>query len=95
MTTTDATQEDTTRLIDTIEQAETASLEAVRKFLDTINDMLPHLDGDDGPRRKVIDSAFKMTEQLVAAPNRLVQNILDMTQRALRESDGQSAPSTK
>jgi hypothetical protein len=95
MTTTESKQEDSTRLFDTIEHAETKSLEAVRKFLDTVNDVVPHLGDDDGPRRKVIDSAFEMTEQLVASSTRLAQNILDMTQRALRESDGKSAPSPK
>jgi hypothetical protein len=76
------------RLIDAIEKAETTSLEAVRKFLDTVNDSFPDLgEGEDGPRRKIIDAAFKMTENLVAASNRVAQNILDITERSLEESD--------
>ena len=74
----------TTRLVDTIEDAEHTSLEAVRKFVDTVDSVFPHLGGDDGPRRKIIDSAFKMTEQLV-------QIFLDVTRKALTESGRKSA----
>jgi len=85
----------TSRLIDTIERAEHVSLEAVRNFLDTVDSVIPDLAGDDRPRRKIIDSAFKMTEQLVASSTRLAQNVLDVTEKALTEHDGKSASSTK
>ena len=75
----------TNRLVDTIEEAEHTSLEAVRKFVDTVDSVFPHLGGDDGPRRKIVDSAFRMTEQLV-------QNFLDVTRKAVTESGRKSAP---
>jgi hypothetical protein len=74
----------TNRLVDTVEEAEHTSLEAVRKFVDTVDSVFPHLGGDDGPRRKIIDSAFKMTEQLV-------QIFLDVTRKTLTESGRKSA----
>jgi hypothetical protein len=75
------------RLIDSIEDAEHASLESVRKFLDTVNDSFPDLGGgEDGPRRQIIDAAFKMTEHLVGASNRLAQNVLDMAEQRLNEA---------
>jgi hypothetical protein len=75
---------DVARLIGTIEDAEHSSLEAVRRFIDAVNDAFPDLgDGEDGPRRGIIDSAFKMTEQLVSSSNRVAQNILDITERTL------------
>ena len=74
----------TARLVDTIEDAEHTSLEAVRTFLDTVDSVIPHRGGDDGPRRKIIDSAFRMTEQLA-------QNFLDVTRKALTESGRKSA----
>jgi hypothetical protein len=84
-----------TRLIDTIEHAENVSLEAVRNFLDTVDGVFPHLGSDDGPRRKIIDSAFKMTEQLVSTSTGLAKNILDATEKALKESERKAASSTK
>jgi hypothetical protein len=84
----------TARLIDTLENAEHVSLEAVRKFVDTVTDAFPDL-GEDGPRRKIIDSAFKMTEQLVGASNRLAQNILEVTEKALSDEDRKPTSSSK
>lgn len=75
------------RLVDTIEHAENAALEAVRNFLDTVDGVFPHLGTDEGPRRKIIDSAFKMTEQLVSNSTGLAKNVLDVAEKALRESD--------
>ena len=90
------TKEDgTTRLVDSIERAEEVSLEAVRNFFDSVDSVFPHPGGDDGPRRKIIDSAFKMTEQLVGAANQLARNILDVTQKTLSESDKKSTSSAK
>ena len=91
----DQTQQGGTgRLIGTIEDAEKTSLEAVRKFVDTVNNAFPDL-GEDGPRRKIIDSAFKMTEQLVGASNRLAQNILDVTEKTLGDSDQKPGATSK
>lgn len=82
MTATKAQHNGPARLIDTVEQVEHSSLESVRKFVDTVNDAFPEL-GDDAPRRKIIDSAFKMTEKLVGASNTFARNILDVTEKAL------------
>ena len=94
MTANESEQSDTTRLFDRIENLEQVSLEAVRKFLDTVDGVFPDL-SKDGPRRKIIDSAFKMTEQLVSTSTRLAQNILEVTEKALTESDQKSTSSGK
>jgi len=93
MTPNQVEKDGTTRLIETIEHAETVSLEAVRKFLDTVNGAFPDV-GEDGPRRKIIDSAFEMTEKLVNNWTGVAKNILAATEKELKESDRQSA-STK
>jgi hypothetical protein len=95
MSPTKAKEDGATRLIETIEHAEKTSLEAVRNFLDTVDGVFPHLGGEDGPRRKIIDSAFKMTEQLVGASTGIAKNVLEVTEKALRESDRKSVPSNK
>lgn len=82
---TEATTDGASRLIDSIEEAEHASLEAVRRFVDTVDGAFPHL-SDDEPRRKIIDAAFKMTEQLVASTNRFTQNVLDVTEKAMSQA---------
>ena len=74
------------RIIETIQEAEKTSLEAVRRFLDTVDEAFPHL-SDDKPRRKIIDSAFEMTEHLVGTATSFAQNIVEVTQSAVAESE--------
>ena len=84
------------RIIDAIEDAETTSLEAVRKFVDTVNDSFPDLGAaEDGPRRKIIDSAFKMTENLIGASNRVAQNMLDITEQHLNDAETEDRTAAK
>ena len=73
-------------LVDTIEEAERASLAAVRQFLDAVDEAIPGL-GEDRPRRKIIDAAFRMSEQLVTASNRVARNFLDLTEKAVASED--------
>ncbi len=70
MTATAGKREGSDRLIETVEHAEHSSLEAVRKFLDTVEGIFPHL-RDDEPRRTIIDSAFEMTEAGSRCPSSL------------------------
>ncbi|MGO9344083.1 MAG: hypothetical protein ACLP6E_16465 [Acidimicrobiales bacterium] len=84
------TKEKDSRLIDSIEHAEQVSLKAVRSFVESVDDAFPHLGGDDSPRRRIIGSAFKMTEELVGAANRLAQEVLDVTETTVRDSEKKS-----
>ena len=84
------TADSASRVIDSLRDAEESALEAARKFLDTVDNIFPTL-SDDGPRRKIIDSAFKMTEQLVGTSNQLAQRIVKATSEALAQSKTASA----
>ncbi|HYA67296.1 MAG TPA: hypothetical protein VED63_01065 [Acidimicrobiales bacterium] len=80
MTATQRKQQRNIGIIQSIDHAEQAALEAVRGFLNTIDDALPHL-GEDKPRRTAIDSTFKMVEQLVTTATGLAKNLVVITQR--------------
>jgi hypothetical protein len=81
MTTTmgDTKQDGAVRVIDSIQEAEQSALESVRKFVDTVDGVFPDT-SEDGPRRKIIDSAFKMVEQLVGASNDFAKRIAKVTE---------------
>jgi hypothetical protein len=83
------------RIIESLQAAEQSALEAVRKFLDIVNGVFPDVSEDEGPRQKIIDSAFKMTEQLVGASNQLAQRIVKVTESALSESEKKDQSSKK
>lgn len=72
------------RIIESLQDAEQSALESVRRFVDTVDGAFPDL-GEGGTRKKILDAAFKMTEQLVSASNRLAQRIVTVTENALDE----------
>jgi len=73
------------RIIESFRDTGNAALESVRKFLDTVNGAFPDVGEDNGPRQRIIDSAFKMTEQLVGTSTHLAERIVKASQDALRE----------
>jgi len=79
------------RIIESGRDAEEFALEAVRKFLDTVDGIFPDA-GQDGPRRKVIDSAFKMTEQLVSTWTQAAEKIVKVTGDALAQPKSTTSP---
>jgi len=87
MATTEVEKTGADRIIESVQDAENTALEAVRKFLDTVNGVFPDVVADGGPRKKIIDSAFKMTEQLVGTTSQLAQRVVSVGQGALSESE--------
>ncbi len=84
--------EGASRVIESVRDAEDSALEAVRKFVDTVNGIFPDL-SEDGPRRKIIESAFKMAEQLLGASNQIAQKLVTATSEALARPKEPAGPS--
>ncbi len=84
MTTSDkgAVSEGATRLLETVSGVEQTALDAVRKFIETVDGVFPDI-SQDAPRRKIIDSAFKMTEQLMGASNKFAEKLVSATESTL------------
>jgi len=80
------------RIIETFRDAGNTALESVRKFLDTVNGAFPDVGADHGPRQRIIDSAFKMTEQLVGASTQLAKKA---AKRAPTKKAAKRAPTKK
>lgn len=70
------------RIIESGRDAEEFALETVRKFVDTVDGIFPDV-SQDGPRRKIIDAAFKMTEQLVGTWTQAAEKIVKATGEVL------------
>ncbi len=83
--------ESASRVIDSVRDAEQAALEAVRTFVDAVDAVFPDL-SEDGPRRKIIDAAFRMTERLVGTSTELTQKIVTATSDALAAARQTAAP---
>jgi len=80
------------RIIESGRDAEEFALEAVRKFVDTVNGIFPDV-SEEGPRRKIIDSAFQMTEQVVRTWTQAAEKIVKATGEALAQPKSTSGSS--
>ena len=60
----DTRDDNANRIIESLQDAEHSALESVRKFVDAVDGAFPNV-GESGARKKILDAAFKMTEQLV------------------------------
>ena len=74
------------RIIESFHGAGNTALESVRKFLDTVNGVFPDVRATTA-RQQIIDSAFKMTEELVGASTQLAEKIVKASRDALGEAD--------
>ena len=83
------------RLIESLADAEKSALEAVRKFLDTVDDAFPHLGEGGGQRQKIIDSAFNMTEELVGTSNQLAQRLVKVGGATAKRAPARKAAARK
>ncbi|MEI2696826.1 MAG: hypothetical protein V9E94_00290 [Microthrixaceae bacterium] len=54
------------KLIEGAGESEKSALEAVQRFVQSVNDAVPDI-GDEGPRHQIIDAAFRMTQQIFDA----------------------------
>jgi hypothetical protein len=86
MATTETDTQAADRFIESFDHASKTALESVRKFLDTVNGVFPDMSAEDGPRKKIIDSAFRMTEQLVGTSTQLAERIVKTSQETLSET---------
>ena len=86
MTGTEAGASNADRMIDSLGDAGKSALESVREFLDTVNGAFPDIGDSEGLRRRIIDSAFKMTEQLVGASTDLAEKLVQASRDALGEA---------
>jgi len=63
----DKTKELSEEVLDSLEKGQRAAIEAVRKFVDTVDDALPALPHGEGrtKRQEIVDSALEMADRLV------------------------------
>lgn len=72
-----------------VEDGQRAALEAVRKFVDSIDHTLPALPHGEGPsrRQETIDSALKMADRLVHTQYEFIRKAVESARKALIQSD--------
>jgi hypothetical protein len=74
--------------LDSVEKGQRAAIEAVRKFVDTVDEKLPSL-GDEHPstRQEIIDAALELSDRLVHTQYGFLREVVQSAGTALGASD--------
>ena len=74
------------QVLDSVEAGQQAALEAVRKFVDTVDQALPRLGAAPSLRQQVIDSGLGMADGLVQAQYDFLRNVVRSAGQSLGAS---------
>ena len=74
-------------LIKTVDDNERAALDAIRRFVTSVDKAFPRSDKKSGPRRQVevVEAALRMIEQLLGVSNDVAQRLTESVRQALPE----------
>jgi hypothetical protein len=74
-------------VLQSVEHGQRTAIEAVRKFVDTVDKTLPP-HGDDAPKRQaVVDSALEMADKLVERQYEFIRSVIQSAGKSLGASD--------
>jgi hypothetical protein len=84
--------EKTTKLseevLESVEKGQRAAIEAVRKFVDTVDEALPMHGEGPSRRQEIVDSAMEMADRLVHTQFEFIRKVIDSAGKSLSRSDG-------
>jgi hypothetical protein len=75
-------------VLDSVEAGQRAAIEAVRKFVETVDQALPTHGEGPSRRQEVVDSALEMTDRLVHTQYEFIRKVIDSAGESLSRSDG-------
>lgn len=72
-------------VIDTVDDSERAAFDAIRRFVESVDEALPGGGKKGGPRRRVelVEAALKMLEQLLGVSNDIAHRVTESVRQAL------------
>lgn len=76
-------------VLKSLEAGQRAALDAVRKFVDTVDEILPAMDGHPSRGEKVVDAALEMADRLVTTQYEFLRNVVHSADRTVA---GRTAP---
>jgi len=83
----DMTTELSDDVLKSLESGQRAAIEAVRKFVDTVDERLPALGARPSRRKDIIDAAMEMADRLVETQYEFVRNVVQSAGKTLDRSD--------
>jgi hypothetical protein len=74
-------------VLKSVEARQRAAIEAVRKFVDTVDEAIPALGDRPSRRQTVIDAALDMADRLVTTQYEFLRSVVHSADRTLRKPD--------
>ncbi len=73
-----------------LEKGQRAAIDAVRKFVDTVDHTLPAFPHGEGPsrRQEIVDSALEMADKLVHTQYDFIHKVIDSAGKSVSKSVG-------
>ena len=76
-------------VIQALEDEFRGASEAVSRFLVTVQEALPQVEGARTAEKRITESALKMAQQLVHAQSQFLQKVIDSAGESLSRSEGE------
>jgi hypothetical protein len=84
--TVERTTELSERVLEQVKESQESAIEAVRRFMESVDDALPPHGEERSRRQEVIDSALEMSEKLVKTQYEFLTNVVRSAGEALGAS---------
>jgi hypothetical protein len=76
-------------VLDSVEKGQRAAIDAVRKFVDTVDQALPARGEGPSKRQEVVDSAMEMADRLAHTQYDFIRKVIDSAGKSLHSTDGE------
>jgi hypothetical protein len=73
-------------VLEAVKKGQQVALDAVRTFVEKVNEVVPTSEAST-KRQEIIDSAFHMTDRLVAAQYEFIQNVVRASSKSLSSKE--------
>lgn len=84
----DKTAELSDEVLESVEAGQRAAIDAVRKFVDTVDQALPGHGEGPSKRQEVVDSAMEMADRLVHTQYHFLRKVIDSAGKSLKAPGG-------
>jgi hypothetical protein len=85
----DRTEKLSEDVLDSVEKGQRAAIEAVRKFIDTVDQALPAHGEGPSKRQDIVDSAMEMADRLVHTQYDFIRKVIESAAKPLGSSGGE------
>ena len=83
----DSTKELSEDVLKSLEAAQRAAIDAVRKFVESVDQALPGRGEGPSRREEIVDSAMEMADRLVHTQYDFIRKVIDTTGKSLSRAD--------